>query len=560
MRKTHTILDLNDYVKLARELNILGDYEKALSKYKTALNIVQSRKAQVSDVSLKDKWNQVENLIKNEILMSHEALKIARTFQNDDASRLERAREEEMKNNKILMRDYVEPKKEEKKVPSNQNQNQNQKEYDPRWERFGGVKPFEWKKENKEEPRNQKRDPDKWSPPKNKPRNNINQGFNRDRARNYDPKNRNIGYGDIGGKNQGGKRVPPRGDKPGNKENDKKDDPKAGKSPFYLHYYPEGEGPDGELIEMVEREMMEKSPNVRFEDIAELEGAKSALKEAVLLPLLMPDFFRGVRRPCKGVLLYGPPGTGKTLLAKALAPQGKATFFNVSPTTFASKWKGESEKLVRILFEMARFYAPSTIFIDEVDSIGQKRGDGDSEASRKVMAEMLVQMDGVSGKLDRDDISIEELKKNIVMVMGATNLPWDLDDALRRRFEKRIYIPLPNSVGRREMFRINLKGMSVDSNVDMDKLVQLSEGYSGADIANVCREASLMQMRRVLLERKGKLGLTQLKMNPNGSIMQRLDAPISQQDFLDALKNIKPSVGKTDIMKHEKFMEEYGNN
>ena len=563
MSKAHTILDLNDYVKLARELNILGDYEKALSKYKTALNIVQERKAQVSDVSLKDKWNQVENLIKNEILMSHEALKIARTFQNDDASRLERAREEEMKNNKILMRDYVETKKEEKKEPSNQIQNQKENKNDPRWERFGGVKPFEvWKKDNKEEPKKQKRDPDVWSPPKTKPKNiNVNQGLNRGGAKNNNYGGK--GYGNVGGgKNIGGKKIDnTRGGKSDDKGKGKdKDDPRAGKSPFYLKYYPEGDGPDGELIEMVEREMMDKSPNVRFEDIAELEGAKNALKEAVLLPLLMPDFFRGVRRPWKGVLLFGPPGTGKTLLAKALATQGKTTFFNVSPTTFASKWKGESEKLVRILFEMARFYAPSTIFIDEVDSIGQKRGDGDSEASRKVMAEMLVQMDGVSGKLDRDDISIEELKKNIVMVMGATNLPWDLDDALRRRFEKRIYIPLPNSVGRREMFKINLKGMSVDSRVDMDTLVQMTEGYSGADIANVCREASLMQMRRILLERKGKLGLTQLKLNPNASIMQKLDAPISQQDFLDAIKNIKPSVSKTDIMKHEKFMEEYGNN
>ena len=132
-----------------------------------------------------------------------------------------------------------------------------------------------------------------------------------------------------------------------------------------MNRYPEdnGNGPDTDLIEMIEREVVEMNPNVNFDDIAELESAKRALTEAVVLPLLMPDFFVGLRRPWKGVLLYGPPGTGKTLLAKALATQGKTTFFNVSPTTFASKWKGESEKLVRILFEMARFYAPSTIFI-----------------------------------------------------------------------------------------------------------------------------------------------------------------------------------------------------
>ena len=129
------------------------------------------------------------------------------------------------------------------------------------------------------------------------------------------------------------------------------------KSPFLLNRYPEdeGNGPDTELIEMVEREVVDMNPNVSFDDIAELDTAKRALTEAVVLPLLMPDFFVGLRRPWKGVLLYGPPGTGKTLLAKALATQGKTTFFNVSPTTFASKWKGESEKLVRILFEMARF-------------------------------------------------------------------------------------------------------------------------------------------------------------------------------------------------------------
>jgi len=549
MSRNHTILDLNDYVKLARELDILGDYEKALSKYKTALKIVTERKSQVKDLSLRDKWNQIENLIKNEIIMTHEALKIARTFQNDDESRLERARQEEMRNNQILMRDYQpeQPREQIKKTP-------NKKEYDPRWERFGGIKPFDvWKKgNNPDELKKPKRDPNSVFTPQNKQKN-QNQGFNRERAKNYN----------NGGKGYGGNfnKAPPKANPKGNDKNnnDKQPDPKSGKSAFYLHHYPEGEGPDGELIEMVEREVMEKNPNVKFEDIAELEGAKNTLKEAVLLPLLMPDFFRGIRRPWKGVLLYGPPGTGKTLLAKALATQGKTTFFNVSPTTFASKWKGESEKLVRILFEMARFYAPSTIFIDEVDSIGQKRSDGDNEASRKVMAEMLVQMDGVSGKLDQEDISIEELKKNIVMVMGATNLPWDLDDALRRRFEKRVYIPLPNSVGRREMFNINMKGIQVEENIDMDKLVQLTDGYSGADIANVCREASLMQMRRKLMKTGGKLNFTAIKLNPSKTLIDELDAPVTQNDFELAIKNISKSVSQNDIKKYEQFTEEYSN-
>ena len=549
MSRNHTILDLNDYVKLARELDILGDYEKALSKYKTALKIVTERKSQVKDLSLRDKWNQIENLIKNEIIMTHEALKIARTFQNDDESRLERARQEEMRNNQILMRDYQpeQPREEIKKTP-------NKKEYDPRWERFGGIKPFDvWKKgNNPDELKKPKRDPNSVFTPQNKQKN-QNQGFNRERAKNYN--NGGKGYG--GNFNKATPKANPKGNDKNN--NDKQPDPKSGKSAFYLHHYPEGEGPDGELIEMVEREVMEKNPNVKFEDIAELEGAKNTLKEAVLLPLLMPDFFRGIRRPWKGVLLYGPPGTGKTLLAKALATQGKTTFFNVSPTTFASKWKGESEKLVRILFEMARFYAPSTIFIDEVDSIGQKRSDGDNEASRKVMAEMLVQMDGVSGKLDQEDISIEELKKNIVMVMGATNLPWDLDDALRRRFEKRVYIPLPNSVGRREMFNINMKGIQVEDGIDMDKLVQLTDGYSGADIANVCREASLMQMRRKLMKTGGKLNFTAIKLNPSKTLIDELDAPVTQNDFELAIKNISKSVSQNDIKKYEQFTEEYSN-
>ena len=150
-------------------------------------------------------------------------------------------------------------------------------------------------------------------------------------------------------------------------------------------------GPDSDLIKMLERDVLQKNPNVNFDEIADHDEAKKALQEAVILPILMPDYFRGIRRPWKGVLMFGPPGTGKTLLAKAIASQGKTTFLSISASSLGSKWRGESEKLVRLLFEMARFYAPATIFLDEVDAIGGARGGhGEHEASRRVKSELLI--------------------------------------------------------------------------------------------------------------------------------------------------------------------------
>lgn len=148
---------------------------------------------------------------------------------------------------------------------------------------------------------------------------------------------------------------------------------------------------------------------------------------------------------------------------------------------------------------MARFYGPSTIFFDEIDAIASTRGGGgEHEASRRVKAELLVQMDGVgvvsSAGANSEQGETEALKN--VMVLAATNRPWDLDEAIRRRLEKRIYIPLPTTPGRKQLFEINLKGIEVDADVDYDKLVEITEGYSGADLANVCRDAAMMPLRK----------------------------------------------------------------
>eukprot|EP01116_Phalansterium_solitarium_P000621 TRINITY_DN1044_c0_g1_i1.p1 TRINITY_DN1044_c0_g1~~TRINITY_DN1044_c0_g1_i1.p1 ORF type:complete len:616 (-),score=241.85 TRINITY_DN1044_c0_g1_i1:83-1930(-) len=324
---------------------------------------------------------------------------------------------------------------------------------------------------------------------------------------------------------------------------------------------------DKELAEMIEREMLELEPGVHWADIAGLAEAKRLLEETVVLPLLMPDFFTGIRRPWKGVLMFGPPGTGKTLLAKAVATECGTTFFNITASSLASKWRGDSEKLVRLLFEMARFYAPSTIFIDEIDSVASARGgEGEHESSRRVKSELLVQMDGVGSasaavaaqqQQDRDKQALGEdgqpaspPPKKTVIVLGATNFPWSLDEAVRRRLEKRIYIPLPDLESRTALFTICLKGIKCADDVDAAELAARVEGYSGADITNICRDASFMAMRK----RIQGLSAQEIRNLPKADV----DLPGTQDDFVQAIGKINPSVAPADIKRHEAWRDEFG--
>ncbi|XP_039491917.1 katanin p60 ATPase-containing subunit A-like 1 isoform X2 [Drosophila santomea] len=299
---------------------------------------------------------------------------------------------------------------------------------------------------------------------------------------------------------------------------------------------------EAELVDILERDILQKDPKVRWSDIADLQDAKRLLEEAVVLPMLMPDYFKGIRRPWKGVLMVGPPGTGKTMLAKAVATECGTTFFNVSSATLTSKYRGESEKMVRLLFEMARFYAPSTIFIDEIDSLCSRRGsESEHEASRRVKSELLVQMDGVGGG---------EEQAKVVMVLAATNFPWDIDEALRRRLEKRIYIPLPSDEGREALLKINLREVKVDDSVDLTYVANELKGYSGADITNVCREASMMSMRRKIA------GLTPEQIRQLAT--EEVDLPVSNKDFNEAMSRCNKSVSRADLDKYEKWMKEFG--
>ncbi|KAL5275486.1 hypothetical protein ACFFRR_001386 [Megaselia abdita] len=301
-------------------------------------------------------------------------------------------------------------------------------------------------------------------------------------------------------------------------------------------------GYESGLVDCLEKDILQRDPGVRWTDVAGLNEAKLILQEAVVLPIIIPEFFKGIRRPWKGVLMVGPPGTGKTMIAKAVATECGTTFFNVSFSTLTSKYRGDSEKLVRLLFEMARFHAPSTIFIDEIDALCSSRHmDTEHEASRRFKAELLIQMDGLNAPMQDD---------KMIMVLAATNHPWAIDEAFRRRFEKRIYIGLPDDNTRQALLHLCLKDVNLDGGVDLKAVSDHLSGYSCSDISNVCRDAAMMAMRRHLCNR--------LPSEIRSIRKEDVDLPITLVDFEDALSRTKKTVSEVDVVKFEKWMEDYG--
>lgn len=294
-----------------------------------------------------------------------------------------------------------------------------------------------------------------------------------------------------------------------------------------------------ELAMTIQRDILEANPNVMWNDIAELDNAKMLLKEAVVMPVKYPQLFAGIMRPWKGILLFGPPGTGKTMLAKALATECRTTFFNISASSIVSKWRGDSEKLVRMLFELAVHYAPSTIFIDELDSLMSARASDGSEheGSRRMKTELLVQMDGLQKTHNGD-----------VFVLAASNVPWDLDGAMLRRLEKRVLVGLPSATARQQLFRSLLK--HVEPSFDFDRVAQETEGHSGADIDIVCREATMRSIR-VLIKR-----LETEKELPNTPLHRPL---VSTQDVMASIQCTRSSGHSMGgVKKYEEWERSFG--
>ena len=339
----------------------------------------------------------------------------------------------------------------------------------------------------------------------------------------------------------------------------------------------DGKGGDGKGSEADEEKkkleeqlsgcIVQEKPNVKWEDVAGLEKAKEALKEAVIFPIKFPQLFQGKRKPWKGILLYGPPGTGKSFLAKAAATETHGNFFSVSAANIVSKWMGESERLIKGLFDLARKNKPAVIFLDEIDSIMGARSDNENDATRRLKTEFLIQMQGVGN----DDEGI--------LVLGATNIPWALDPAVRRRFQKKIYISLPELDARKVMFEINLKGTpNTLTDEQLEDLARSTPGFSGSDISTLAQDAIFEPVRKCQSAEffkkivpgvngqscnyvpctQNEPGAMRMKMSELPDSKALLPPKVMYEDFKVALKRNKATVNQADLERQEQFTREFG--
>ncbi|MCS7114137.1 MAG: CDC48 family AAA ATPase [Nitrososphaerota archaeon] len=286
------------------------------------------------------------------------------------------------------------------------------------------------------------------------------------------------------------------------------------------------------------REVLVEVPTVKWSDIGGLADVKLELQEAVEWPLKYPEIFEHLdAKPPKGILLYGPPGTGKTLLAKAVANESEANFISVKGPELLSKWVGESERAVREIFRKAKQAAPSIIFFDEIDSIAPIRGGGygDSHVTERVISQFLTEMDG-----------LEELRG--VVVIAATNRPDIIDPALLRpgRFDKLLYVPLPDLQARKEILKIHLNRKPLAEDVDIEDLAERTEGYTGADLAAICNTAVMLAIREHIIGNK----------NPEESKKNLKNIKLHKRHFEEALKKVKP-ISQRELEMYKKISEEF---
>ncbi|EGR27561.1 hypothetical protein IMG5_194240 [Ichthyophthirius multifiliis] len=292
------------------------------------------------------------------------------------------------------------------------------------------------------------------------------------------------------------------------------------------------------LISIIESEIIENAANIKWDDIAGLKSAKTTVYESIIWPMLNPQIFTGIRAPPKGLLLFGPPGTGKTLIGKAIACESNSTFFSISASSLTSKWVGEGEKMVKVLFKLAISKQPSVIFIDEIDSLLCARQENENEASRRIKTEFLVQMEGTQTKCEER-----------ILLIGATNRPQELDDAVKRRFVKRLFIPLPDKNARKQLIERIIQIESEKGNkflindIELNEIIDVTKGYSGADMRNLCAEASMMPIRTCMDIQK--LSIDSIR-------------PVMKSDFMQAIKKVKATVQKKDLNAYFEWNDQFG--